>query len=191
MDADKGEVVATAKGNMLTSLLKAVGIRDIGFGSSATVRKGRGTVEVALVLDNSGSMAGQPIGDLVVAAKNVTSVLYAGYEGSDKVKVGIVPFAGSVNVGVANQGAAWVDRGGLSPVHAENFPEPSGSRTMPTRAPCWRAAPRVRRKPMRRATEPPWRRPSRRLRAKSRNCDSPVETRQGRRLFRRRSFVHV
>ena len=50
MDADKGEVGATAKGNMLTSLLKAVGIRNIGFGSSATVRKGRGTVEVALVL---------------------------------------------------------------------------------------------------------------------------------------------
>jgi hypothetical protein len=44
MDADKGELGATAKGNMLTSLLKAVGIRNIGFGSSATVRKGRGTV---------------------------------------------------------------------------------------------------------------------------------------------------
>lgn len=63
MDADKGEVVATAKGNMLTSLLKAVGIKTSGFGSSATVKQGPGTVEVALVLDNSGSMAGQPISD--------------------------------------------------------------------------------------------------------------------------------
>jgi hypothetical protein len=34
-------------------------------------------------------------------------------------------------------------------------PSPSGSKTMPTRAPCWRAAPRVRRKPTRQATEPP------------------------------------
>jgi len=75
------------------------------------------------VLDNSGSMAGQPISDLMVAAKNLTSVLYAGYEGTDKVKVGVVPFAGSVNVGGANQGAAWIDRGGLSPVHYENFAE--------------------------------------------------------------------
>jgi hypothetical protein len=106
---------------MLTSLLKAVGIKTRGFGSSATVKKGRGTVEVALVLDNSGSMAGQPISDLIVAAKNLASVLYAGDEGTDKVKVGIVPFAGSVNVGAANQGAAWVDSGGLSPVHSENF----------------------------------------------------------------------
>ena len=63
MDADQGEVVGTAKGNMLTSLLKAVGIKTIGFGFSATVKKGRGRVEVALVLDNSGSMAGQPISD--------------------------------------------------------------------------------------------------------------------------------
>ena len=38
-------------------------------------------------------------------------------------------------------------------------------------------------RPTRRATEPPWCRPSRRLRAKSRNCESPVETRQGRPFF--------
>ena len=68
-------------------------------------------------------MAGQPISDLIVAAKNLTSVLYAGYEGTDKVKVGIVPFAGSVNVGAANQGVSWVDSGGLSPVHSENSAE--------------------------------------------------------------------
>ena len=38
-------------------------------------------------------------------------------------------------------------------------------------------------RPTRRATQPPWCRPSRRLRAKSRNWESPVETRQGRPLF--------
>ena len=121
--ADKGEVLATAKGNMLTSVLKAVGIKAIGFASSATVGKGNGSVEVALVLDNSGSMAGQPIADLRVAAQNLTSVLYAGYEGTDKVRVGIVPFAGSVNVGSAHQAASWMDSAGLSPTHYENFAE--------------------------------------------------------------------
>ncbi len=34
-----------------------------------------------------------------------------------------MPFAGSVNVGTANQGAAWVDSGRVSPVHSENFAE--------------------------------------------------------------------
>jgi hypothetical protein len=68
-------------------------------------------------------MAGQPLADLGVAAKNLTSVLFAGYEGTDKVRLAIVPFAGSVNVGAAQQGAAWIDSGGLSPVHYENFAE--------------------------------------------------------------------
>jgi Putative Flp pilus-assembly TadE/G-like len=111
LDAEQGEVFAPAKSNMLTSLLKAVGIKAIGFASSATIRKGHGSVEVALVLDNSGSMAGQPIADLRVAAQNLTSVLYAGYEGTDKVRVGIVPFAGSVNrmsAAPSRRRAGWI-----------------------------------------------------------------------------------
>ena len=124
LDAAKGEVVAKAKASMVTSLLKAVGIREIGFGTNSTVKKGKGTVEVALVLDNSGSMAGQPIMDLRVAASNLVGVLFSGYEGTEKVKVGIVPFAASVNVGTHNKTAAWMDTGGLSPVHFENFAEP-------------------------------------------------------------------
>ena len=74
LDGEKGEVQAKANGNMLTSLLKAVGIKQIGFNNQATVKKGKGTVEVALVLDNSGSMGGQPIADLRTAAQNLVSV---------------------------------------------------------------------------------------------------------------------
>ena len=69
-------------------------------------------------------MAGQPISDLIVAAKNLTSVLYAGYEEHRQSQGhGIVPFAGSVNVGAANRGVSWVGSGGLSPVHSENCAE--------------------------------------------------------------------
>jgi Mg-chelatase subunit ChlD len=121
LDAEKGGSVAPAKGNMLTSLL--VGIKAIGIASSASLARGHGSVEVALVLDTSASMAGQSIADLRVAAQNLTSVLYAGYEGTDKVRVGIVPFAGSVNVGSAHQAASWMDSAGLSPTHYENFAE--------------------------------------------------------------------
>lgn len=124
LDGEKGEVQAKAHGTMLASLLKAVGIKHIGFNNQATVRKGKGTVEVALVLDNSGSMGGQPIADLRTAAQNLVSVLYTGYEGTDKVKVGVVPFAASVNVGPQYKTAAWMDTTGASPVHFENFDQP-------------------------------------------------------------------
>ncbi len=121
LNADTGEVTAKAKGNMLTSLLRAVGIHEIAFKAGSTVRRGRGTVEIALVLDNSGSMAGSYIADLRTAAENLVNVVFTGYDGTDKVKVGVVPFAASVNVGADKIGASWMDTTGISPVHFENF----------------------------------------------------------------------
>jgi Flp pilus assembly protein TadG len=91
---------------------------------------GSSSVEVALVLDNSGSMgaasateAGTYLGDLKVAARNLVSVVYAGAEGSDKVKMSVVPFAASVNVGADNRAAAWIDGAADSSIHTENFAE--------------------------------------------------------------------
>jgi len=37
------------------------------------------------------------------------------------VQFGLVPFAGSVNVGASNASASWMDTNGISPVHHENF----------------------------------------------------------------------
>ena len=124
LDAAKGEVSAKASGSMLTSLLRAVGIKELGFKAGTTIKRGKGTIEVALVLDNSGSMAGTYIADLRKASENLVNVLFTGAEGTDKVKVGVVPFAASVNVGASNVNAAWMDTAGLSPVHFENFAEP-------------------------------------------------------------------
>src|SRR4029453_19678789 len=87
-------------------------------------RKGEGHVEGALVLANSGSLGGQPIADLRTAAQNLVSVLFTGYEGTDKVKVGVVPFAAAVNVGPQYKTATWMDTTGASPAHFENFAEP-------------------------------------------------------------------
>ena len=121
LDSVKGEVAAKAKGDLLASLLRAFGINEISFKANSTVRRGKGTIEVALVLDNSGSMAGSYIADLRTAAQNLVNVVYTGFEGTDKVKVGVVPFAAAVNVGPANINAAWMDTQGLAPTHFENF----------------------------------------------------------------------
>ena len=58
MDGDNGQVYATAEGNMLTSLMRAVGAKQVGFNNQTTVKTGIGTVEIALVLDNSSAVAG-------------------------------------------------------------------------------------------------------------------------------------
>lgn len=92
----------------------------------------KNAVEVALVLDNSGSMddPGSGSGDkridiLKEAAKELVATMVAEAEGLKQVdkpvQFGIVPFAGSVNVGPDNADAAWMDATGISPIHHENF----------------------------------------------------------------------
>jgi Flp pilus assembly protein TadG len=122
-NAEAGEVVISSGGSIATSFLSAFGIKSIGVGAGARVVRD-GTVEVALVLDNSGSMAGRWIDDLKDAARNFVNVVYAGAAANDKVRVGVVPFAGSVNVGAQHRDSGWIDSDGLSPVHHENFAEP-------------------------------------------------------------------
>lgn len=121
LDAERGEVRVLAGGNVGTTLLSAFGLRTTEVRTSSKVVKGDGTVEVALVLDNSGSMAGQPIADLATAAQNLVNVVFTGAEQSDRVKVAVVPFSGAVNVGGGNRDAAWIDGSGQSPVNGQNF----------------------------------------------------------------------
>jgi Flp pilus assembly protein TadG len=100
--------------------------------SARTEIRLKNTLEVALVLDNSGSMneygsdSGQRRIDLLkAAAKQLVDTLSAQaklIKQVDKpVQFALVPFAASVNVGPANAGASWMDAEGLSPIHHENF----------------------------------------------------------------------
>ncbi len=92
----------------------------------------KNTLEVALALDNSGSMSelgsgsGQKRIDLLkTAAKQLVDTLVqqaALIKQVDRpVQFSLVPFAASVNVGPQNAGAGWMDVEGVSPVHHENF----------------------------------------------------------------------
>ncbi|WP_292555868.1 pilus assembly protein [Mesorhizobium sp.] len=104
---------------------------DVDYSVCSEVRL-KNTLEVAMVLDNSGSMsnlgtgAGQKRIDLLKqAAKQLVDTLAqqaAAIKQIDKpVQFSIVPFAASVNVGTQNDNASWMDTYGLSPVHHENF----------------------------------------------------------------------
>ncbi len=127
LDNIAGEVNGTASNAMSTTLfgVNALGEakRDhINFNTRSRVVKGNGTIEIALVVDNSGSMSGTKIADLKTAATNLVSVVFTGAEG-DKVKVGVVPFSGSVNVGSMYAEADWMDTEAESSTHSENFSE--------------------------------------------------------------------
>lgn len=108
-----GTVTVETSGVLDTSLMSIAGIKTMGFSSrSAAVKEVTGTVEMALVLDNTWSMSESAGGSdskitvLKAAAKSLINTVLT--SGGTNVRIGIVPFAENVNVGTANRGQPWV-----------------------------------------------------------------------------------
>ncbi|WP_269931768.1 pilus assembly protein TadG-related protein [Aminobacter sp. HY435] len=104
---------------------------DLSFHVISEVRL-KNTLEVALVLDNSGSMAylgsgtGQKRIDLLKAASKqlvdkMADQAAAMKQINEPVRFGLVPFAAAVNVAPDTDDQSWLDTEGLSPIHHENF----------------------------------------------------------------------
>lgn len=94
------------------------------------VAMGNLTVEIALVVDNSGSMSTSTSGGgtrMVKArdtAKSMVDKIFAAGAISNKqnpVSFSLVPFAASVNIGPANATKTWMDNNGWAPIHNENL----------------------------------------------------------------------
>ncbi len=67
-----------------------------------------GTLEIAIVFDTTGSMAGTKIVSATAAASNLVATLASVPNAQNKVKVGLVPFNYYVNVGATFAGASWL-----------------------------------------------------------------------------------
>lgn len=79
----------------------------IGIGVDAEVtRSVEGSLEVALVLDTTGSMAGTKIATLKTAAEGLVKKLTKVKDAD--VKIGVVPFSNYVNIGVKRRNEPWV-----------------------------------------------------------------------------------
>lgn len=120
---DQGSRAITVDGvvDQRTYLLPIVGIGSVNVAATTRAVLGRAYIELALVLDNSGSMEGTRITRLRSAARDMArTVLDLGYNPGD-TRVALVPFAGAVNVGSVNASQPWIDQQGLSPIHSENF----------------------------------------------------------------------
>lgn len=89
-------------------LMGILGFRDLNVKASSTASGSHTPVDIALVLDNTGSMRGQKLADLKSAAKSLVETVYADPAAVDDVRMSVVPFAEYVNVGMANRYAAWM-----------------------------------------------------------------------------------
>ncbi len=86
---------------------------------------GNRTVEVALVMDNSGSMgSNNRINIMKTETKNLVDKIFNASTLSDlpdPVKFSVVPFAGTVNIGPNNWNRRYMDRNGWSSIHHESL----------------------------------------------------------------------
>lgn len=115
------ELTATSSANVQTYLMKLVGHDNMFVAAKSVAGTTLVNVEVALVLDNTGSMSGSKMSSLKSAAKTLVDTLYEP-EGSDEfVRFALVPFTGGVNVGTDKINESWIDKAGASTAAQEDF----------------------------------------------------------------------
>ena len=100
-------VTIQAESKVDTYLAAFLGFDEVPVSVSSTSTYAVNDVDIALVLDTTGSMAGGKMSDLKTAAGELLDTLEA-VEG-DGIRLSVVPFAQHVNVGLSRAGADWLD----------------------------------------------------------------------------------
>lgn len=94
------EVTVTGRAYYNTSFLSLIGIDEINVEALTTVQREVQGLEVALVLDNTGSMASNNnIGALKEATEAFINILFDRTSNDEHIKIAMVPYSNSVRVG--------------------------------------------------------------------------------------------
>lgn len=104
---DQLELRATA--SIPTSFMRALGVKEIKVSARTVVRRAVRGIELALVMDNTGSMGTTKMRQMKDAAKEMVDILYAGRETVPNFWVSLVPYTASVNIGNGVDRQAWLD----------------------------------------------------------------------------------
>ncbi len=109
LDPVKRTFSVQIKGKRNTSLMHLVGINSTDLSAYSETQLGGDGLEIALVLDVTGSMnAAGRLPALKSAASEFITTMTDVAAGGAYVRVGIVPFAEYVNVGLASRGEPWL-----------------------------------------------------------------------------------
>lgn len=99
-----------ATGSLETTFTRILGIDTVGIASASEVSWWERKLEVALVLDNTGSMAANnKMTELKKATHNLLNTFKSAAKKPDDVKVAIIPFNTVVNVGTSYSAKPWFD----------------------------------------------------------------------------------
>ena len=103
-------VLVNGSADMPTNFMGILGVQKITVTGTSTAKWGSVRLRVALVLDNTGSMADDgKIAALKTATHSLLTQLKNAATQNGDVYVSIIPFSKDVNVGSANYNANWID----------------------------------------------------------------------------------
>src|SRR5947209_2281371 len=130
ISSDHTSVCLTAQDTVQLGIMSMFSInsKTVTASTCTGVAGGAATYEIALVLDNSGTMneavsGSSKIAALRTAGNNFVNTMFSG-NFAGKVKMSIVPFSGAVAVSstdTTNGTASWIDTQGKSSWHWKNF----------------------------------------------------------------------
>lgn len=104
-NADNTLITLTANATVPTPFMRVFGIDSIAVGASSEITRANKGLELAMVLDNTGSMAGTKLSNLKSAAADLVNILYGNNTTVPNLWIGLVPFSQAVNIGPSH--ASW------------------------------------------------------------------------------------
>ncbi len=99
-DPVSGKVSATAKSDINTAFMGIIGLNTVDVNSQSEATISSKKFELSMMLDVTGSMRNQDkLSALKNAAKNAIDILLPATSSNNKMRIGLVPYSESVNVG--------------------------------------------------------------------------------------------
>ena len=103
-------VLVNGSGLVDTEFMRVAGFPNLNFNTSSTSAWGNVRMRVAMVLDNTGSMASSgKMSAMQTAAKSLIDQLSGLAKNNGDIYISIVPFAKDVNVGASNYNQSWIN----------------------------------------------------------------------------------
>lgn len=126
------KVLARAQVRVEPYVAGLAGVNNMDIAAATEVVRAGMQLEIALVLDNTGSMnQNNKLYHLKTAAKAFVTAMETAAEGNtvpNSIKISLVPFSHTVRVDSdAYRNAAWIDQNGSSPINNEIFPTATGT----------------------------------------------------------------
>ena len=112
MSATSGEdglVTGQIAGRMPTYFMGVVGHSEVPITVESAAAFGSEAINLVLVLDTTASMAGTKLETLKTAASGLVDTLHNVPSAEEIVKIGVVPFANYVNVGLSRRTEPWIN----------------------------------------------------------------------------------